>query len=84
MRNITPEGSDAREVGMNTMQNELCTRRPCSYVAWLDKSHLKINRSRAMGTQKSVMTQASLTRLELARWFPQFVGKIIKYQMRVA
>ncbi len=51
---------------------------------WLEKSHLKFERSRTMGTQTSVMTRASSTRLELARWFPQFIGKISKHQRCVA
>ncbi len=58
--------------------------KPCSHSTWLDKSHLKFDRSHAVGTQRFTVTRAGLTRLNQAPPFPQFVGKIAKHQRRVA
>ncbi len=58
--------------------------KPCSHGAWLDKLRLKFDRSPAVGTQKFMVTQAGLTRLDQARPFPQFVGKIVEHRRRVA
>ncbi len=38
--------------------------KPCSHGTWLDKSCLKFDRSRTMGTQKFMVTRAGLTRFD--------------------
>ncbi len=54
--------------------------KPCSHSVWLDKSCMRFDKSCTVGTQKFVVTRAGLTRLDQARPFPQFVGKITKHQ----